>query len=146
QQDLVSSFATITGAITIFLGAIAAISLVVGGIGIMNIMLVSVTERTREIGLRKAVGARRNDIRLQFLVEATVLSLMGGVLGIALGYALAAIGTALLANFSPNARAEVSLDAILLATLTSIAVGIFFGLYPADRAARLDPIAALRYE
>jgi len=146
QQDLVSSFATITGAITIFLGAIAAISLVVGGIGIMNIMLVSVTERTREIGLRKAVGARRNDIRLQFLVEATVLSLMGGVLGIALGYVLAAIGTALLANFSPNARAEVSLDAILLATLTSIAVGIFFGLYPADRAARLDPIAALRYE
>ena len=146
QQDLVSSFATITGAITIFLGAIAAISLVVGGIGIMNIMLVSVTERTREIGLRKAVGARRNDIRLQFLVEATVLSLMGGVLGIALGYALAAIGTALLANSSPNARAEVSLDAILLATLTSIAVGIFFGLYPADRAARLDPIAALRYE
>jgi putative ABC transport system permease protein len=146
QQDLVSSFATITGAITIFLGAIAAISLVVGGIGIMNIMLVSVTERTREIGLRKAVGARRNDIRLQFLVEATVLSLMGGVLGIALGYVLAAIGTVLLANFSPNARAEVSLDAILLATLTSIAVGIFFGLYPADRAARLDPIAALRYE
>jgi putative ABC transport system permease protein len=146
QQDLVSSFATITGAITIFLGAIAAISLVVGGIGIMNIMLVSVTERTREIGLRKAVGARRNDIRLQFLVEATVLSLIGGILGIALGYALAAIGTALLANFSPNARAEVSLDAILLATLTSIAVGIFFGLYPADRAARLDPIAALRYE
>ncbi|MGQ9740772.1 ABC transporter permease [Chloroflexus sp.] len=146
QQDLVSSFATITGAITIFLGAIAAISLVVGGIGIMNIMLVSVTERTREIGLRKAVGARRNDIRLQFLVEATVLSLMGGILGIGLGYGLAAIGTALLANFSPNARAEVSLDAILLATLTSIAVGIFFGLYPADRAARLDPIAALRYE
>jgi putative ABC transport system permease protein len=96
--------------------------------------------------LRKAVGARRNDIRLQFLVEATVLSLMGGVLGIALGYVLAAIGTVLLANFSPNARAEVSLDAILLATLTSIAVGIFFGLYPADRAARLDPIAALRYE
>ncbi len=146
QQDLVSSFATITGAITIFLGAIAAISLVVGGIGIMNIMLVSVTERTREIGLRKAVGARRNDIRLQFLVEATVLSLLGGMLGIALGYGLAAIGTALLANFSPNARAEVSMDAILLATLTSIAVGIFFGLYPADRAARLDPIAALRYE
>ncbi|WP_322489565.1 ABC transporter permease [Chloroflexus sp.] len=146
QQDLVSSFATITGAITIFLGAIAAISLVVGGIGIMNIMLVSVTERTREIGLRKAVGARRNDIRLQFLVEAMVLSLMGGVLGIALGYGLAAIGTTLLANFSPNARAEVSLDAILLATITSIAVGIFFGLYPADRAARLDPIAALRYE
>ncbi|MGB9737933.1 ABC transporter permease [Chloroflexus sp.] len=146
QQDLVSSFATITGAITIFLGAIAAISLVVGGIGIMNIMLVSVTERTREIGLRKAVGARRNDIRLQFLVEATVLSLLGGLLGIGLGYIVSAIGTALLANFSPNARAEVSLNAILLATLTSIAVGIFFGLYPADRAARLDPIAALRYE
>jgi putative ABC transport system permease protein len=146
QQDLVSSFATITGSITIFLGAIAAISLVVGGIGIMNIMLVSVTERTREIGLRKAVGARRADIRLQFLVEAMLLSLLGGLIGIVLGYGLAAAGTLALSSFSPNAVATVSLNAILLATLTSVAVGIFFGLYPAARAARLDPIAALRYE
>jgi putative ABC transport system permease protein len=146
QQDLVSSFSTITGSITVFLGAIAAISLVVGGIGIMNIMLVSVTERTREIGLRKAVGARRRDIRLQFLVEATVLSLTGGILGIALGYALAAAGTVLLSGFSEHARAEVQLNAILLATLTSVMVGIFFGLYPAVRAAQLNPIQALRYE
>jgi putative ABC transport system permease protein len=146
QEDLVASFATITGSITVFLGAIAAISLVVGGIGIMNIMLVSVTERTREIGLRKAVGARRRDIRLQFLVEATVLSLLGGLLGIALGYALAAAGTALLSGFSENARAEVQLSAILLATLTSVMVGIFFGLYPAVRASNLNPIQALRYE
>jgi putative ABC transport system permease protein len=146
QEDLIASFATITGSITVFLGAIAAISLVVGGIGIMNIMLVSVTERTREIGLRKAVGARRRDIRLQFLVEATVLSLLGGLLGIALGYALAAGGTALLSGFSENARAEVQLSAILLATLTSVMVGIFFGLYPAVRASNLNPIQALRYE
>jgi putative ABC transport system permease protein len=109
-------------------------------------MLVSVTERTREIGLRKAVGARRRDIRLQFLVEATVLSLLGGLLGIALGYALAAGGTALLSGFSENARAEVQLSAILLATLTSVMVGIFFGLYPAVRASNLNPIQALRYE
>lgn len=146
QEDLISSFGTITGAITAFLGAIAAISLVVGGIGIMNIMLVSVTERTREIGLRKAVGARRSDIRNQFLVEAMLLSLMGGGLGIALGYGLSAIGTMLLRDFSDNARAVVQVDSILLATLTSLAVGVFFGLYPAVRASRLHPIDALRYE
>ncbi|MCG8348583.1 MAG: ABC transporter permease [Chloroflexales bacterium] len=146
QEDLVSSFATITGSITVFLGAIAAISLVVGGIGIMNIMLVSVTERTREIGLRKAVGARRSDIRLQFLVEAMVLSLMGGLLGIALGYGLSTVGTIVLSSFSENARAVVDLNSILLATLTSIAVGVFFGLYPAIRASQLNPIQALRYE
>ena len=146
QEDLVSSFSTITGSITVFLGAIAAISLVVGGIGIMNIMLVSVTERTREIGLRKAVGAKRRDIRIQFLVEAMMLSLLGGVLGIILGYILAAIGTLVLGSFSPNARAIVDINAILLATLTSVAVGIFFGLYPAVRASQLNPIQALRYE
>jgi putative ABC transport system permease protein len=146
QEDLVSSFATITGSITIFLGAIAAISLVVGGIGIMNIMLVSVTERTREIGLRKAVGAKRGDIRIQFLVEAMVLSLMGGFLGIVLGFILATIGSIVLSNFSPNARAVVDTNAILLATLTSVGVGIFFGLYPAIRASQLNPIQALRYE
>jgi putative ABC transport system permease protein len=146
QEDLISSFSTITGAITAFLGAIAAISLVVGGIGIMNIMLVSVTERTREIGLRKAVGARRSDIRTQFLVEAMVLSLTGGLLGIALGYGLSAIGTIFLQGFSEHARAVVQPDSILMATLTSLAVGIFFGLYPAVRASQLNPIDALRYE
>jgi putative ABC transport system permease protein len=146
QEDLISSFGTITGSITAFLGAIAAISLVVGGIGIMNIMLVSVTERTREIGLRKAVGARKSDIRLQFLVEATLLSLLGGVLGIALGYGLSAIGTVFLQGFAENARAVVQGDSIVLATLTSIVVGVFFGLYPAVRASQLNPIDALRYE
>jgi putative ABC transport system permease protein len=141
QTDLIQVFGEFTAVFTIVLGAIAGISLVVGGIGIMNIMLVSVTERTREIGIRKAVGARRRDILMQFLVEAIVLSMLGGFLGIGLGYA-ASILVANLADLTTVVRA----DAILLATGFSAAVGLFFGIYPATRAARLNPIEALRYE
>jgi putative ABC transport system permease protein len=112
----------------------------------MNIMLVSVTERTREIGLRKAVGARRRDIRTQFLVEALVLSLTGGTLGIGLGFLLSEVGTFFLRRLAEEARASVQLNAVLLATITSMAVGLIFGLYPAIRASRLSPIDALRYE
>ncbi|MGB7540054.1 MAG: ABC transporter permease [Anaerolineales bacterium] len=146
QQDILSVTAQITGIFTIFLGGIAAISLLVGGIGIMNIMLVSVTERTREIGLRKALGARRRDIMLQFLTESATLSLFGGLIGIALGAALAfVIGQ--IANATGNAFTPVvGLDSILLATLFSAAVGLFFGIYPASRAAGLEPVEALRYE
>lgn len=142
QNDLISVFGDILSALTIFLGAIAGISLLVGGIGIMNIMLVSVTERTREIGLRKAVGAKRSDVLLQFLVEAVTLALLGGALGVTLGVTGAwAISTAF-----DSFDAVVGLDAVLTALLFSIAVGLFFGIYPAFRASRLNPIDALRYE
>ena len=142
QTDIINVFGQITGVVTAFLGVIAGISLVVGGIGIMNIMLVSVTERTREIGLRKAVGARRSDIRLQFLVEAIVMSVTGGLIGIGLGVAGAIAISRLVEGF----HAIVSLDAVLLATGFSAAVGLFFGLYPAWRAGNLSPIDALRHE
>jgi putative ABC transport system permease protein len=126
---------------TYLLAAIASISLLVGGIGIMNIMLVSVTERTREIGLRMAVGARNQDILMQFLVEAATLSLIGGLIGIALG--LAGSGAI---NYFAEWRTLIPPDAILLAFGFAAAVGILFGFYPARKAARLDPIEALRYE
>jgi putative ABC transport system permease protein len=142
QSDILDVFGQITGVLTTFLGAIAGISLLVGGIGIMNIMLVSVTERTREIGLRKAVGARRRDIMWQFLLEAMTLSLIGGILGIALGALGAGIITALMEDF----RSVVTPQAVVLATTFSAAVGLFFGIYPARRAAVLNPIDALRYE
>ncbi len=142
QADIISVFGDITNALTIFLGAIAGISLLVGGIGIMNIMLVSVTERTREIGLRKAVGAKRRDILTQFLIEAIVLSMIGGGIGIGLGQSGAILIARLIEGFTPI----VSWDAVLLATTFSAAVGLFFGLYPAWRASRLNPIDALRYE
>lgn len=132
----------VTGVLTIFLGMIAGISLLVGGIGIMNIMLVSVTERTKEIGLRKAVGAQYRDILLQFLLESVVLSLLGGVIGILVGYVAAIIGTNLYAELTMT----VQLDSVILATGVSTFVGIFFGYYPANRAARMKPIDALRYE
>ena len=142
QSDLISIFGDILSAMTLFLSAIAFISLVVGGIGIMNIMLVSVTERTREIGLRKAVGAKRRNVLSQFLIEAVTLSLIGGMLGIALGAGGAVAAT----SFVPNFSAVVGFDAIAIAILFSMAVGLFFGIYPAYRASRLNPIDALRYE
>lgn len=146
QQDFVATAQTITGVLTIFLGGVAAISLLVGGIGIMNIMLVSVTERTREIGLRKALGARRRDILLQFLTESSLLSLFGGLIGIGLGWTIAFIvGRIAAANNTPFSP-TISLQSILLATIFSTAVGLFFGLYPANRAASLEPVEALRYE
>ena len=146
QQDFINTAKTITNVLTIFLGGIAAISLLVGGIGIMNIMLVSVTERTREIGLRKALGARKRDILIQFLTESSLLSLTGGVIGIGLGYGLSLLVGAIAAASDAELNPSVSLDAILLATLFSAAVGLFFGLYPAKRAADLEPVEALRYE
>jgi len=142
QKDLLAIFGQITGVLTIFLGAIAGISLLVGGIGIMNIMLVSVTERTREIGLRKAVGAKRKHILVQFLIESVVLALIGGAIGILLG----AAGVMLISQLQDSLKAVVSPQSVVLATGFSAAVGLFFGIYPATRAARLNPIDALRYE
>jgi putative ABC transport system permease protein len=146
QQDFVATASTITGVLTIFLGGIAAISLLVGGIGIMNIMLVSVTERTREIGLRKAVGAKKTDILIQFLAESAVLSLIGGIIGIGLGWAISMVVGQIAAANNATLNPYLSLDTILLATLFSTAVGLFFGIYPANRAASLEPVEALRYE
>jgi len=146
QQDFLNTAGVITNVLTIFLGGIAAISLLVGGIGIMNIMLVSVTERTREIGLRKAVGAHKIDILIQFLTESAVLSLIGGVIGIALGWGISyVVGRIATANNAPI-NPTIGVDIVLLATLFSAAVGLFFGLYPANRAANLEPVEALRYE
>lgn len=146
QQDFLDTARTITSVLTIFLGGIAAISLLVGGIGIMNIMLVSVTERTREIGLRKALGARKSDILLQFLTESSVLSLIGGLIGIALGWAISVIVGMIAQANEANLNPVLGTDAILLATLFSTSVGLFFGIYPANRAANLEPVEALRYE
>ena len=146
QQDLAQTASSVIGVLTIFLGGIAAISLLVGGIGIMNIMLVSVTERTREIGLRKAVGARNRDILLQFLIESLFLSLLVGVLGILLGWLIALVIGQIASASGSTLTPAVNLNSILLATLFSACVGLFFGIYPARRAARLEPVEALRYE
>jgi putative ABC transport system permease protein len=141
QADVLEMANEITGILTAFLGAIAGISLLVGGIGIMNIMLVSVTERTREIGIRKAVGARKADILTQFLLEAMVLSLLGGVIGILLG-----VGLGKLVDMTGLMTSVVTLDSVVMAVGFSLAVGLFFGIYPANQAAKLHPIEALRYE
>ena len=146
QDSILSIAQSITGILTVFLGGIAGISLLVGGIGIMNIMLVSVTERTREIGLRKAVGARKRDILVQFLTESMLLSLLGGLVGILLAVALAyGIGAIAAASGTPI-DPSITLSAVLLATLFSMSVGLVFGIYPANRAANLQPVEALRYE
>ncbi|GIW10159.1 MAG: hypothetical protein KatS3mg061_1216 [Dehalococcoidia bacterium] len=145
QEDMLSTARQVTDVLTVFLGSIAGISLFVGGIGIMNIMLVSVTERTREIGIRKAVGAKRRDILAQFLVEAVVVSVVGGCVGIVLGAAIANAISNL--NLGPQrVYGLVTLDSVLLAFGVAAAVGLFFGIYPASRAAALNPIEALRYE
>lgn len=129
------------GTITLFIGAIAGISLLVGGIGVMNIMLVSVTERTREIGIRKALGAQHRDIMLQFMIEALLIALIGGAIGALLGVGLTAFGGRLM-----DMEVGLSTGALALAFLFSTAIGLFFGIYPAGRAAKLDPIVALRHE
>lgn len=142
SSDILSIINQVSGVLTVFLVMIAGISLLVGGIGIMNIMLVSVTERTREIGLRKALGARGSDILLQFLTESIALSLLGGVVGILIAWLATSIGTALI----PELTIQLSADAVLLATGVSSFVGAFFGFYPARRAAGMRPIDALRFE
>jgi putative ABC transport system permease protein len=141
QSDTLETLNTVTQTLTIFLGAIAGISLLVGGIGIMNIMLVSVTERTKEIGLRKAVGATRNQILTQFLIETITLSLLGGILGILLG-----VGIASAFSVSGLIASVITADSIMLAFTFSLIIGVFFGIYPAFRAANLHPMVALRYE
>ncbi|MCB9421606.1 MAG: ABC transporter permease [Ardenticatenaceae bacterium] len=142
QEELIGALSQITSVLTVFLGVIAGISLLVGGIGIMNIMLVSVTERTREIGLRKAVGAKQRDILWQFLIEAMVMALVGGVIGLGLG----AAGSLIISNLSDSLQPTLAWDSVALAIVFSAAVGLFFGIFPASRAARLNPIDALRYE
>ncbi len=145
QQDILNTANQVTGILTLFLGGVAAISLIVGGIGIMNIMLVSVTERTREIGLRKAVGARKRDILAQFLTEATFLSLSGGLAGVLIGAIISSFISGIKYG-GTTVNAVVDPDSVLLAILFSAGVGLFFGSYPANRAAGLRPIEALRYE
>ena len=141
QNDILSTASSVTSTLTYLLAAIGSISLIVGGIGIMNMMLTTVTERTREIGLRKAIGAKRSDINLQFLAEAVALTLIGGVIGIALGWCIAYA-----VNATGFVKTTVTLSSILLAVGVSAATGIVFGYYPARKASRMNPIDALRYE
>ena len=132
----------LTGAVVILTGVISSVGLLVGGIGVMNIMLIAVTERTREIGVRRAIGARKGDIRVQFLLEAVLLTSAGGALGILIGIVVATI----VRNLFASVPATVSLFWIITGVVISVGVGLFFGSYPANRAANLDPIVCLRYE
>jgi len=141
MTDIKDTLETTTKTMSLLLGSIAAISLLVGGIGIMNIMLVSVSERTREIGLRKAIGANNKDIMVQFLIEAILMSFIGGVAGVLLG-----IGIAVLITFFAGWAVRVSSYSVILATAFSLIVGMVFGILPAQKASKLDPIEALRYE
>ena len=145
QDEVLRTANQVIGIFTFFLGSVAAISLIVGGIGIMNIMLVSVTERTREIGIRKAVGATQQDILVQFLAEAMILTNLGGLMGILFGLAItSAVSSVDIGGLTLDPVVEI--DSVLLALGFSSLIGIVFGLYPARHAARLNPIEALRYE
>ncbi len=141
QEDMIKAISAAAGSMTFLLAAIAAISLLVGGIGVMNIMLVSVIERTREIGLRKALGAEESEIVIQFLIEAAFLSIVGGIIGIIVGW-----GASILVSKFGQYTTTVSIDIVIMAFTISAAIGLIFGLYPAWRGSRLDPIEALRYE
>ena len=146
QEAFTQAATQITGIMTIFLGGIAGISLLVGGIGIMNIMLVSVVERTREIGLRKAVGARDRDILLQFLIEALTIGLTGGLVGVLTGWGISSLISKIASSSGTTLQAQITAGSVLLAVLFSVAIGLVFGLYPANRAAKLEPVEALRTE
>jgi len=146
QADILNTATTITSTLTLFLGGIGGISLLVGGIGIMNIMFVVVTERTREIGLRKALGARKIYIMIQFLMESAVLSLLGGIIGIGLAWVISQIVARVASASGTSFTPVIGWDIVLLATLCSAGIGLFFGLYPSSRAANLEPVEALRTE
>ena len=141
MESMTESMSDMIGTVSIAISFIAGISLLVGGIGVMNIMLVSITERTREIGTRKALGAKNSSIRFQFIIESMILCLIGGILGIFVGFLLGVIAASILGY-----SAAVPVAAIIVAVGFSMVIGIFFGYYPANKAARMDPIEALRYE
>ncbi len=146
QESMTEAAESITGVLTVFLGGIAAISLLVGGIGIMNIMLVSVIERTKEIGLRKAVGAKNTDILMQFLVESLIIGLAGGVIGVLLAWGLTGLIKNIAAATSYNLNPVITAGSVIVAVLFSVGVGVVFGIYPANRASKLEPVEALRTE